>query len=85
MCAPQSQPTSTYKHQDPPPPEQRVDINHASVEELMKVPGMARTWAERIVRFRPYRSKQDLVDSGVLPAAVFNRIKDYVIAHQDKK
>jgi DNA uptake protein ComE-like DNA-binding protein len=65
-----------------PPPEVRVDINHASVEELLKAPGMTRSWAGRIVRFRPYRNKQDLVEHGVLTSEVYDRIKDYVIAHQ---
>jgi DNA uptake protein ComE-like DNA-binding protein len=65
-----------------PPPEARIDINHASVEELLKVPGMTRSWAGRIVRFRPYRSKQDLLDRGVLPGDVYDRIRDYVIAHR---
>jgi competence protein ComEA len=66
-----------------PPPEERVDINHASVEDLAKVPGMTRTWALRILRFRPYRAKNDLLDRGVLPGEVYSRIKDYVIAHRD--
>lgn len=47
----------------------------------MKVPGMTRVWAARIVRFRPYRSKLDLTEQGVLPGDVYNKIKDYVIAH----
>jgi hypothetical protein len=51
----------------------------------MKVPGLARPWAERILRFRPYHSKQDLVDNGILPGEVYDRIKDYVIAHREKK
>jgi DNA uptake protein ComE-like DNA-binding protein len=66
-----------------PPPAARVDINHATVEELLKVPGMTRSWAERIVRFRPYRTKLDLVDDGVVTTKVYDRIKDYVIAHRD--
>ena len=65
-----------------PPPELRVDINHAGVDELMKVPGMTRPWAGRIVRFRPYRTKQDLLERGVVTGQVYDRIKDYVIAHQ---
>jgi DNA uptake protein ComE-like DNA-binding protein len=65
-----------------PPPEMRVDINHASVEELLKVPGMTPSWAERIVRFRPYHTKQDLLERGVVTSQVYDRIKDYVIAHQ---
>jgi len=68
-----------------PPPEQRVDINHASVEELAKVPGLTPSWAGRIVRFRPYRTKQDLFEKGVVPSEVYDRIKDFVIAHRDKK
>ncbi len=48
----------------------------------MKVPGMTRTWAGRIVRFRPYRSKLDLIDRGVVTSRVYDRIKDYVIAHR---
>jgi DNA uptake protein ComE-like DNA-binding protein len=68
-----------------PPPEDRVDINHASAAELLKVPGMTSTWAARIMRFRPYRTKLDLVDRGVLPSDVYDRIKDYVIAHRDKQ
>jgi len=66
-----------------PPPEARIDLNHASVEELLKVPGMTPSWAGRIVRFRPYRTKQDLLDHGVLPSDVYDRIKDYIIAHRD--
>ena len=65
-----------------PRAEMRVDINHASVEELLKVPGMTRSWAGRIVRFRPYRTKQDLVERGVVTSQVYGQIKDYVIAHQ---
>ena len=68
-----------------PPPEDRIDINHASSAELLKVPGMTPSWAGRIVRFRPYRTKQDLLDRGVLPSDVYARIKDYVIAHHNKQ
>jgi DNA uptake protein ComE-like DNA-binding protein len=67
-----------------PAPEARIDINHATIPELMKVPGMTVSWAGRIVRFRPYRTKQDLLDHGVVTSQVFDRIRDYVIAHRDK-
>ncbi len=74
-----------YKTRATPPPEARVDVNHATVDELIKVPGMTQTWAQRIVRFRPYRTKQDLLDRGVVTSEVYDRIKDYVIAHRDKQ
>ena len=69
----------------PPPEASRVDINHATLEELLKVPGMTRTWAARIVRFRPYRTKQDLLDRGIISGDVYSRIKDYIIAHREKQ
>jgi len=65
-----------------PPPEARVDINYASVEELLKIPGLSRIWAGRIVRFRPYHTKLDLLEGGVVTSQVYERIKDFVIAHQ---
>lgn len=65
-----------------PAPEARIDINRASVDQLMKVPGMTPIWAARIVRFRPYRTKVDLLQRGIVSAEVYTRIKDYVIAHK---
>jgi DNA uptake protein ComE-like DNA-binding protein len=62
-----------------------VDINHASLDELLKVPGMTRSWAERVIRFRPYHTKLGLTEHGVLPSQVYDRIKDNVIAHRDKQ
>jgi DNA uptake protein ComE-like DNA-binding protein len=68
-----------------PPPEQRVDINHATMAKLLKVPGLTPGWAERVVRFRPYRTKQDLFDKGIVSSEVYDRIKDFIIAHHDKQ
>ena len=45
---------------------------------------MTPSWAGRIIRFRPYRAKTDLVEKGVVSGEVYDRIKDYVIAHRDK-
>ena len=45
---------------------------------------MTPSWAGRIVRFRPYRTKQDLIEQGVVTSELYIRIKDYVIAHHDK-
>lgn len=68
-----------------PPSEARTDINHATVDELLRVPGMTPTWAARIVRFRPYRTKGDLLDKGVVTTTVYDRIKGFVIAHREKQ
>ena len=73
------------REQMPPAAQMPVDINHASLEDLLKVPGMTRSWAGRIVRFRPYRTKQDLLDRGVVSGEVYRRIKDNIIAHREKQ
>jgi hypothetical protein len=69
--------------QHAPPPETRIDINHANIKELLQVPGMTPSWAGRILRFRPYRAKTDLLEEGVVTPEVYNRIKDFVIAHRE--
>ena len=76
---------SALKPHPVPPPEARVDINHATVEELLQIPAMTRSWAGRIVRFRPYHSKTDLLNQGVVTTQIYERIKDYVIAHREKE
>jgi DNA uptake protein ComE-like DNA-binding protein len=78
-------PRTELKTQTLPPPEDRIDINHASMNQLLKVPGMTRSWAGRIVRFRPYHTKADLVERGVVSSQVYDRIKDDVIAHREKQ
>ena len=68
-----------------PAPEARIDINHATLDELLKIPGLPRSWAGRIVRFRPYRTKADLRERGILSGEVYDRVKDYVIAHREEQ
>ncbi len=63
-------------------PAARTDLNHASMAELLKVPGMTRSWAERVVRYRPYRVKTDLLEQGIVTPQVYERIRDYVIVHR---
>ena len=65
-------------------PESRIDINTATIDELLKVPGMTRTWAARIIRYRPYRAKNDLIDRGIVSSQVYDHIKNYIIAHRGK-
>jgi competence protein ComEA len=68
-----------------PPGDESLDLNAASIEQLMKLSGMTRVWAARIVKFRPYRRKDELVDRGVVTSEVYARIKDRVVAHRAKQ
>ncbi len=44
----------------PPLPTPRLDLNHATFEELTHLPGIGLTLAKRIVAARPFRSVDDL-------------------------
>lgn len=59
-----------------------VDINRATVVELIRVPGMTVAWAGRIVRFRPYRTKLTLVEQGIVTQEMYQRIREGVVAHR---
>lgn len=65
------------------PESERMDVNRAGMTELEKLPGVTEVWAGRIVRFRPYRSKLDLVNKGVIPPRVYHRIEGLIIAHRE--
>jgi competence protein ComEA len=59
-----------------------VDINSASVEELDKLPGVGPVRAQAIIVGRPYKGKDDLTNRKIIPANVYNGIKDKIIARQ---
>lgn len=74
---------TTAKSHTANPPEAPIDINHATIGELMKIPGMTQTWAARIVRFRPYRAKNELLDRGIVSSEVYGRIRNFIVAHRN--
>jgi DNA uptake protein ComE-like DNA-binding protein len=57
-----------------------LDINTATVAQLELLPGMGAAYAARIVKGRPYTSKLQLTQRGILPEAAYTRIKDLIVA-----
>jgi len=61
---------------------QLVKINSASAQELDKLPGVGPARVKAIIANRPYNGKDDLVQRKIIPANVYNQIKDKIIARQ---
>jgi DNA uptake protein ComE-like DNA-binding protein len=59
-----------------------VDINSATKEQLDALPGIGSARADAIIKGRPYRAKNELVDKKVIPSNVYEGIKDKIIAKQ---
>ena len=59
-----------------------LDINTASLAELQALKGVGEKRAADIVKGRPYKGKDDLVQTKILPQAVYDGIKDKIIAKQ---
>ena len=59
-----------------------LDINSASKDELDKLKGIGPVRAEAIIKGRPYKGKDELVQKGIIPASVYADIKDQIIAKQ---
>ncbi len=59
-----------------------IDINSASKEELMKLPGVGDAIADKIVAGRPFKSKYELVQKKLVNRTTYTKIKGMVIAKQ---
>ena len=62
-----------------------VDINTATADQLKAVPGIGDAYAKKIIQNRPYSSKHQLVSKGVMPAGVYAKVKDKLVASHPHK
>ncbi|MGA2372845.1 MAG: ComEA family DNA-binding protein [Candidatus Korobacteraceae bacterium] len=61
-----------------PSPDQPVDLNTASKAQLMSLPGMDDSSAERVIAGRPYSTEHQLLERRVLSREEYNKIADSI-------
>jgi DNA uptake protein ComE-like DNA-binding protein len=57
------------------PDDRIIDLNRASLSELLAFKGIGRMYAEKIMMARPFRSRSELVARHVVPVEVYLAIK----------
>ncbi|MFT4097253.1 MAG: helix-hairpin-helix domain-containing protein, partial [Rhodoblastus sp.] len=59
-----------------------LDINTATLDQLKALKGVGDVRAAAIVKGRPYKGKDELVQKNIVPQGVYDDIKDKIIAKQ---
>jgi competence protein ComEA len=60
--------------------DQAIDINKASREDLLSLPGVTEREADRMIAERPFENAGDLVKRRVVSQSEYDKIRDRVIA-----
>jgi len=60
--------------------KKNINVNKASREDLLSLPGITEHEADRIIEQRPYDNADDLVRRHVIPQAEYDKISDRIIA-----
>ncbi len=61
-----------------PSPDKPVDLNSASKAQLMSLPGMDSSSADRIIAGRPYSSEHELLERRIVSRDEYNKIADSI-------
>ena len=60
----------------------QIDINSASPDELQKLPGIGPSFAQKIIKGRPYKRKDELSQRQIIPQSTYDKIRELIVAKQ---
>lgn len=63
-------------------PKELIDLNSATKQQLMTLPGIGDALSQKIIDNRPYKAKNELTQKKILTESVYTKISDLVIAKQ---
>ena len=75
-------PDTTHHKMAASPKTPLVDINSATRDQLVALPGIGDAYADKIIQNRPYKTKSQLVSKKVLPSSVYAKVKTKIVAKQ---
>lgn len=62
----------------------KLDLNTATKDQLMSLPGITDADAQKIMDGRPYRAKNQLLSKGIISKDEYAKIKGQIVAHRSK-
>ncbi|MEO8451754.1 MAG: helix-hairpin-helix domain-containing protein [Gemmatimonadota bacterium] len=60
--------------------EGKLDLNHATRDQLVAIKGVGAAYADKIIEGRPYKQRSELVSRNIVPPSLYLKIKTQLTA-----